>query len=192
MNAAGELGLPRLVFVLDDEAVLPLPGKFLSDPEYGHRQARFRERVRTAGPTVAMVSSPDRLETLVFQALTDLRRQATGITSVDGSAYLEQVRQIVPVQLYDRDRELAELAAFCTEPGAEARICGGGHQPGRVSPRCCRGSVLHPPPNVQKQWYRSSSPLATRAKIIETAFADAVLQQLPGLLGGEANPGVLD
>ena len=43
--AAAELGLPRLVFVLDENAVLPLPGVFLSDPVYGERQRAFRDRV---------------------------------------------------------------------------------------------------------------------------------------------------
>ena len=50
--AAGELGLPRLVFVLDENAVLPLPGVFLSDPVFGERQRAFRDRVqvRDHGP----------------------------------------------------------------------------------------------------------------------------------------------
>lgn len=39
--AAGELGLPRLVFVLDENAVLQLPQVFLSDPEFGGA-GRFR------------------------------------------------------------------------------------------------------------------------------------------------------
>ncbi len=38
---AGELGLPRLVFVLDENAVLQLPQVFLSDPEFGGA-GRFR------------------------------------------------------------------------------------------------------------------------------------------------------
>ena len=75
--AAGELGLPRLVFVLDENAVLPLPGVFLSDPDYGERQRAFRARVKEAGITVQPVDSPDRLETLLFQALT-IRMQAPG------------------------------------------------------------------------------------------------------------------
>ena len=74
--AAGELGLPRLVFVLDENAVLPLPGVFLSDPVYGERQRAFRDRVKDAGITVQRVDSPDRLEMLLFQALTALQ-QAT-------------------------------------------------------------------------------------------------------------------
>ena len=58
--AAGELGLPRLVFVLDENTVLPLPGVFLSDPVHGERQRAFRDRVQEAGITVQPVDSPDR------------------------------------------------------------------------------------------------------------------------------------
>ena len=76
--AAGELGLPRLVFVLDENAVLPLPGVFLSDSVHGERQRAFRDRVRDAGITVQPVDSPDRLETLLFQALTILQQAAGG------------------------------------------------------------------------------------------------------------------
>ena len=47
--AASELGLPRLVFVLDETAVLPLPGVFLSDPVFGDRQRAFRDRVQGCG-----------------------------------------------------------------------------------------------------------------------------------------------
>src|ERR1035438_5250912 len=70
---AGELGLPRLVFVLDENAVLPLPQVFLSDPVHGERQRAFRQRVQDAGITMQRVDSPDRLETLLFQALTTLQ-----------------------------------------------------------------------------------------------------------------------
>jgi Domain of unknown function (DUF4062) len=75
---AEELGLPRLVFVLDENAVLPLPGVFLSDPVYGERQRAFRDRVKDAGITVQPVDSPDRLEMLLFQALTTLQQAAEG------------------------------------------------------------------------------------------------------------------
>jgi Mrp family chromosome partitioning ATPase len=74
---AGELNLPRLVFVLDENAVLPLPGVFLSDPVHGERQRAFRARVQEAGITVQRVDSPDRLETLLYQALTTMQ-QAPG------------------------------------------------------------------------------------------------------------------
>jgi Domain of unknown function (DUF4062) len=77
-DTATELGVPRLVFVLDENAVLPLPGVFLSDPVYGKRQRAFRDRVQDAGITVQPVDSPDRLETLLFQALITLQQAPGG------------------------------------------------------------------------------------------------------------------
>ena len=77
-DTATGLGVPRLVFVLDENAVLPLPGVFLSDPVHGERQREFRDRVQEAGITVQPVDSPDRLETLLFQALTTLQQTAGG------------------------------------------------------------------------------------------------------------------
>ena len=71
--AAGELGLPRLVFVLDENAVLPLPGVFLADPVHGERQRAFRDRVQDAGITVQLGGVPAELELGLFQALTELR-----------------------------------------------------------------------------------------------------------------------
>ena len=56
--AATETGLPRLVFLLDEDAVLPVPQNCLSDPVYGERQAAFRDRVKDAGITVQRVGSP--------------------------------------------------------------------------------------------------------------------------------------
>ncbi len=116
-DTADELGLFRLVFVLDEDAVLPLPQSYLSDPLFGERQREFRARVKGAGTTIQPVRSPDRLETLLYQALTDLRSQPKAGTPPARSAYLEQVRRIAPDKLHDRDEELTELAAFCTEPG---------------------------------------------------------------------------
>ena len=73
--AATELGLPRLVFLLDEDAVLPLPARYLSDPRFEERQRAFRARVKDAGVTVQRVGSPDRLEPLLFQALKELPQQ---------------------------------------------------------------------------------------------------------------------
>ena len=73
--AATEQGLPRLVFLLDEDAVLPLPRKYLSDPQYEEQQCGFRARATDAGVTVRRVASPDQLELLVFQALKELRQQ---------------------------------------------------------------------------------------------------------------------
>jgi tetratricopeptide (TPR) repeat protein len=73
--AATEVHLPRLVFLLDEDAVLPLPRGFLSDPGFEERQGAFRALVTDAGVIVQKVDSPDRLEMLLYQALTELRRQ---------------------------------------------------------------------------------------------------------------------
>src|SRR5262249_40784603 len=113
---ATELNLPRLIFLLDEDAVLPLPQSCLSDPRYGRRQRTFRQKITGAGSTVQRVASPDQLELLLFQALTSLRQQAAESNTLVRSAYREQVRRIAPEKLHGRDGELAELAAFCTEP----------------------------------------------------------------------------
>jgi tetratricopeptide (TPR) repeat protein len=74
-QAATELGLPRLVFLLNEDAVLPLPRGYLSDPVYEQRQQSFRARAEDTGITVQRIDSPERLEMLLYQALTELRRQ---------------------------------------------------------------------------------------------------------------------
>ena len=100
--AATELGLPRLVFLLDEDAVLPLPQNALSDLAYGDRQAAFRARVATAGGTVRRVESPERLETLLFQALTDMQQdRSNGVVAVRVAPR--------PVFLVGRDELLAEV-----------------------------------------------------------------------------------
>jgi hypothetical protein len=74
--AATDVRLPRLVFLLDEDAVLPLPRGYLSDPQYEERQTAFRARVRdAAGVIVQRVDSPDQLETRLYEALMELRRQ---------------------------------------------------------------------------------------------------------------------
>jgi len=75
-QAATEQRLPRLVFLLDEDAVLRLPRSYLSDPVYEERQQAFRARVKDAGVTVQRVESPERLELLLYQALTELQKQA--------------------------------------------------------------------------------------------------------------------
>ena len=122
--AAGELGLPRLVFVLDEKAVLPLPKAFLADPVYGERQRAFRQRVQEAGIMVTPVDSPDRLEILLFQALTDLRRSSEGRGEGPGGGRVAVRLAPRPVYLAGREELLA---------GLEARLAAGlGAGPGVV------------------------------------------------------------
>jgi hypothetical protein len=73
-QVATDLGLPRLMFLLDEDAVLPLPQKYLSDLVSGNRQQAFRTMLLRAGVTAHRVKSSDQLEMLLFQALTKLRQ----------------------------------------------------------------------------------------------------------------------
>ena len=53
-EAATEAGLPRLVFLLDDDAALPIPSSQLldNDPDLQARQRAFRDRLRYGHPNV--------------------------------------------------------------------------------------------------------------------------------------------
>jgi SOS-response transcriptional repressor LexA len=74
-DTATERGLPRLIFLLDEEADLRLPAEYLKDPDIEReaRQRAFRARLKESAGTAAMVDMPERLETLLFQALTKER-----------------------------------------------------------------------------------------------------------------------
>jgi hypothetical protein len=114
--AAAERGLPRLVFVLDENAILPLPQVFLSDPVHGERQRAFRQRVLDAGITVQRVDSPDRLEMLLFQALMTLQQSPDGRVRGEAAGGDGQLGVAVrlaprPVFLAGREELLAGLDA---------------------------------------------------------------------------------
>jgi hypothetical protein len=71
-ETAGEAGLPRLVFLLDDKT--SGDGELFLDLEHGRRQAAFRARLLDAELTAATVRSPETLHTAVYQALVELPR----------------------------------------------------------------------------------------------------------------------
>jgi tetratricopeptide (TPR) repeat protein len=74
-KVATDAGFPRLVFLLNENEVLPLPRAYQSDELYEQRQQKFRSALQSAGVTVQRVASPEQLELLLFQALKDLRLQ---------------------------------------------------------------------------------------------------------------------
>ena len=74
-HAATEAGLPRLVFLLDQDADLGIPPTRVFDQEEDRwgRQRAFRDRLREAGVTVRTIASPDQLELMLYQALLESR-----------------------------------------------------------------------------------------------------------------------
>jgi hypothetical protein len=60
-SAATDAGLPRLVFLLDEQAVLPISASQLTDADQGARarQRSFRDQLQASGVTVAPVASPE-------------------------------------------------------------------------------------------------------------------------------------
>ncbi|MEV4637436.1 FxSxx-COOH system tetratricopeptide repeat protein, partial [Actinoplanes sp. NPDC049548] len=70
--AASEAGMPRLVFLLSEDA--EGPAGLFRDVRFGDRQEAFRQRLRDSGLTTVSVSSPDGLAAAVLQALTGLAR----------------------------------------------------------------------------------------------------------------------
>jgi WD40 repeat protein len=76
-EAATLARMPRLIFLLDDNALVPI-GMF-TDREYGDRQLAFRERLkRETGLITATFGDHAELELLIYQALDRLREPGPG------------------------------------------------------------------------------------------------------------------
>lgn len=107
-ETAGQQGIPRLVFMLSDQVCGPA-GLFL-DPQYGARQAGFRQRLRDSGVTVTEVVSPDHLAMLVFDALQRLPYAISPLAPV-GRVWGIPAR---PARFAGREAILAALHAALT------------------------------------------------------------------------------
>jgi hypothetical protein len=72
-DVATDAGVPRLVFMLDDEDPdVRMPAKALTDREHGAAQDAYRDRLRQSGVTIKAFSTPDNLETVVERSLRNL------------------------------------------------------------------------------------------------------------------------
>src|SRR2546430_16433137 len=58
LKEATDRKIPRLIFLLDETAELPIPACHLIDIAYGARQMDFRRRLEDAGLTLTRVKSP--------------------------------------------------------------------------------------------------------------------------------------
>jgi hypothetical protein len=76
---AGKAGMPRLVFMLGEDA--EGPAELFRDIERGTRQESFRNSLRAIGITVVTVTSPEGLETALFQALVQVGHGRSGDTT---------------------------------------------------------------------------------------------------------------
>ncbi|MFF0433162.1 hypothetical protein ACFYU9_13170 [Streptomyces sp. NPDC004327] len=115
----------------------------------------------------------------------------TGAAHPVRSGYREQVRRLAPDELVGRERELAELEAFC-RPGA-----GAGSGPAYVWWRADAWAgktallawfTLNPPPGVRLVSFFVTARMA--AQNDTTAFTDVVLEQLAEI-AGEPLPALL-
>ena len=79
-DTATALCMPRLVVLLDERGVIPLPAEQIIDSSHGSRQAAFRRRLREeSGLTIASVTTPWELETVVYQALIEVTRPSRNV-----------------------------------------------------------------------------------------------------------------
>jgi hypothetical protein len=146
-QAAAETGLPRLVFMLDEDADLRIPPSRLFDREADRRerQRAFRERLYGAGVTVGKVASPDRLEMMLYQALLESRPAAVALAAarrvrvgkvdprrlgVHAAISVPGVPDDVPPEYVPRDADAAEhgvraMVAAAAERGGFVLLVGG-------------------------------------------------------------------
>lgn len=102
---ATKRGLPRLIFLLDEDMELPLPARQIVDERYGRRQAAFRRRLRKAGMVVASVASPAELETRLYQALIELAPSGEALPGASVAVPLGRL----PVEVRGRDAVMRSL-----------------------------------------------------------------------------------
>jgi hypothetical protein len=126
-QAATQAGLPRLVFLLDEQAALPIPAARLLDHDLDlqARQRALRERLRQAGVLVAMVTSPENLEVKLLHALLDTRAASP---ATDGAGETGDTCRAVSTLPADtaaftgRQEQLAEIVAAAAGAAQAGRV----------------------------------------------------------------------
>jgi hypothetical protein len=130
-DIATEVGLDRLIFLLDTEAGdVGIPLSRLVDREYGQRQDDFRRRVQDSKLATRSFASPDALQLLVERSLRDLadtrRRIGRGIQReqvpaearpVRASKFVNPPPAVAPTWFQGRQTETVRLAGYLSDPG---------------------------------------------------------------------------
>lgn len=126
-EAATESGLPRLVFLLDEQAALPIPVARLldRDPDLQARQRAFRERLPQAGVMVASVTSPEDLEVKLLHALLESR--AASSTAAGAGEARDRTRPVntLPADtaaFTGRQDQVTEIAAAAAGAAQAGRV----------------------------------------------------------------------
>ena len=121
-EAATAAGLPRLVFLLDEDAVLPIPAAQLHDNDPGRRarQQAFRDRLRDAGIMTVTVASPEQLKMELLDALRECGPAGAEKVMAGGAGGLP-----APPDLVGRDGEVGALvAAWLAVPPEPVAVLG--------------------------------------------------------------------
>jgi tetratricopeptide (TPR) repeat protein len=135
-EAATEAGLPRLVFLLDENAALPIPAAQLHDDDPGRRarQRAFRDRLREAGIMTVEVASPEQLEVELLHAL-----QERGPAGADRALVGDAGGLPAPSDLVGRDGEVGSLVtAWLAVPPEPVAVLGA---PGIGKSAVCLGAL---------------------------------------------------
>lgn len=121
-EVATAAGIPRLVFLLDEEAVLPIPAVKLLDSDHGlqARQRAFRARLLEGDVVAATVASPEDLEVKLLQALQESRAASTA-----AAGNVPQAASTLPADtaaFTGRAEQLAEISAAAAAVAQEGRV----------------------------------------------------------------------
>ena len=136
-DTATETGKLRLVFLLDEDAVVPIPPGRLLDADAGlqARQRAFRAKVLASGVLAGKFGSPEQLELLLLQALQETRPQAGQAAGAKHGSRLPARPDLV-----GREEEVAALvAAWLATPPEPVAVLGA---PGIGKSTICL-AVLH-------------------------------------------------
>ena len=182
-QTATEVGLPRLVFLLDENAALPIPPARLldGDPDLQARQRAFRAAVLESGVMAHTFASPEQLELFLLQALQEARPQPEPPRDVGYTDRLPPKPDLV-----DREAEVAALVdAWLATPPVPVAVLGA---PGIGKSTICL-AALHDAQVAERfpdrRWFVRCDGITS---------ADALLSSLAAELGviSEGLPGSLE